>query len=87
MNKHDELLQRIDTALGFAHPVKVRSVLRDLADELKRKDAVIERLGDAKLFLPPIHVSRTFGHQPDWVNEFDARILYARDNRYPKEDK
>jgi len=52
MNKHDELIAQATASLDWAHPVKARTIIRNLIAELKRKDEVIERLGDSRQFIP-----------------------------------
>ena len=44
MNKHDELLQRADTAYGCTKPETSRQLIRELIAELRRKDEVIGQL-------------------------------------------
>ncbi len=87
MNKQDELVARLQEAFNTFPVINDSPVeLFELAiNELKRKDAVIERLGDTKR----ISSQGGAGHLGSWKGfdyylEFTARTQYACDNRYPK---
>ncbi len=86
MNKHDELIERGEKFIGDGNYMlpDEEDCMRDLIAELKRKDAVIERLGSNELL---IDLRTLVGdEQSATVAAFDCaeRIQYARDNRYPK---
>ena len=87
MNKQQELLERaqneintmrIDVPGEFA--VMEYQTAHDLIAEIKRLDGHMERLGDEGDFF-----ISDYARPDEWnhTNEFEARIQYAVDNRYP----
>jgi len=58
-------------------------LLDEAADELKRQDAVIARLGEHKYMYVPNEI-RPRHLEPDWKMELEAYTQYALDNRSKK---